>query len=63
MQIRNELRSYNAWLWLELGYGKTHWGQRSIMHIILIYKLLAKVQRIKANQNSSKLFQTQKKIK
>jgi len=33
----------------------THLKQISIMHIILICKLIAEVQKIKADQNSTKL--------
>jgi len=39
----------------------THLGQISIMHIILICKLIAKVQKTKVDQNSTKLPQNHKK--
>ena len=41
----------------------TYLGQRSIMHIVLIYKLIAKVQRIKANQKIVQNFLKPLKIK
>ena len=46
---------YNELLGLELGLRMTHLGQRSIMHNIVIYKPIAKVQGVKADQNSTKL--------
>ena len=39
----------------------THLEQISIMHIILIYKLIVKVQDIRVDQNSTKLPQKHKK--
>ena len=49
-----KLRRYNGLLVLELGLRITHLGQGSIIHILLMYKLIAKVQIIKTNQNSTK---------
>lgn len=48
---------YNELMGLELGLRMTHFGQRSIMHNIVIYKPIAKVQGVKAYQNSTKLLQ------
>jgi len=58
-----ELRSRKGLLELELGPRITHLGQGFIMHILLMYKPIAKVRRIKAIQNITKLLETnQKKI-
>ena len=46
---------YNELLGLELGLRMTHLGQRSIMHNIVIYKSIVKVQGVKADQNSTEL--------
>ena len=43
IQIRTGLCSYNGLSKLEFQLRMTHLGQRSIMHILLMYKLIAKV--------------------
>ena len=51
------MQNYNGLLGLELGPRMTCLGQKSIMHIILIYELIAKVPEIKVDevvQNSPK---------
>ena len=44
------MHNHNELLGLELGLRITHLGKRSIMHNIVIYKPVAKVQGVKADQ-------------
>ena len=55
VKMRTGLHMYNELLGLELGLRMTHLGTRSIMHNIVIYKPIAKVQGVKADQNGTKL--------
>ena len=55
VKVRTGLHKYSELLGLELGLRMTHLGKRSIMHNIVIYKPIAEVQGVKADQNSTKL--------